>query len=328
MTEHNGALLVTGSAGLIGKSLVEQLKKIGEIVLELDVNFPENHPGHGDFCNIARVSHIITQCRGIIHLGAVSRVVWGEKDPQACWDINVTGTSNLLEAAYRSLNQPWVIYASSREVYGQQEKLPVDEDALLQPLNVYARSKVAAESLVDKYRRKGLITSTLRFSSVYGSIYDYHDRVVPAFCRNTLLNKPLRVDGLKHVLDFTHVEDVTRGVLAVIDKLDQTIKDLPPIHLTTGGSTSLVALVSLIAKILDKPSNFYEAPARTYDVHRFYGDPTRAKKLLNWEARIPLVQGLSKMLSEYQTHSLLLLDPPQTDNKIRNYQKTKINSFP
>ena len=65
---------------------------------------------------------------GVIHLAAVSRVVWGQKNPELCWETNVTGVQNVLDAAREASSRPWVISASSREVYGEAEHLPVSED--------------------------------------------------------------------------------------------------------------------------------------------------------------------------------------------------------
>lgn len=86
------------------------------------------------------------------NLAAVSRVIWGEQQPDLCWQTNVTSTRHVLESAYTSSNQPWVLYASSRAVYSQQKRFPVTESAPLQPLNTYARLKVAAEELVAEYQ--------------------------------------------------------------------------------------------------------------------------------------------------------------------------------
>lgn len=300
--DDNRAILVTGSAGLIGSLLVKQLKAAGKHVLQLDTRLPTDHLGYGDFCNVKHLSRKISRSRGIIHLAGISRVVWGEQNPQACWDINVTGTQKLLEAAYQSFHQPWVLYASSREVYGQKNILPVSETTSLDPLNVYARSKVAAENLISHYQQQGLIAATLRFSSVYGSINDHPDRVIPAFCRNAVIGQPLRVDGLHNQFDFTHVQDTVRGILNLVAKLDNKINHLPPIHLTTGIGSSLLDVINHLEHILGRPIDFYEAPARTYDVHRFYGDPQQARTILNWKAQISLKQGLADLVKQFQVY--------------------------
>lgn len=293
-------IVITGSSGLIGSRLTKCLGKKGINVYPIDQQLSAEHPGSGDIRNSLWLKKQLIACKGIVHLAAVSRVVWGEKEPELCWETNVEATQTLLEIAHSLPSPPWFIYASSREVYGQQTQLPVSEDALLQPLNIYAKSKVAAEALTNAYRQKGLQTAILRFSSVYGSANDYPDRVIPAFCLNALHNKPLRVEGLNNTFDFTHVEDVVRGIIQVISLLENKENYLPPIHLTTGKSTTLLELIETIQQIRNKKIDYYEAPQRQYDVHSFYGNPSRAKKYLNWAAEINLIEGLKDLIQQHQ----------------------------
>ena len=173
-------------------------------------------PAHrGDVRDYQAVAQAMAECSGVIHLAAVSRVFWGEQNPGLCWETNVKGTENVLTAASRMNPKPWVIYSSSREVYGHPQSLPVTEDAPLAPVNIYGRSKAAGEELVNKARTKGLTTAIVRFSNVYGSTSDHSDRVVPAFARAASLGEPLRVDGPDHVFDFNHLEDTVRGLVAL-----------------------------------------------------------------------------------------------------------------
>ena len=110
----------------------------------------------GDVRDPIDVKNALRGCIGIVHLAAVSRVVWGERDPDLCWKTNVEGFRNVLEAADQLAIKPWVVFASSREVYGQPEQLPANEETVLRPVNVYARTKVAGEQLVAEARGRGL----------------------------------------------------------------------------------------------------------------------------------------------------------------------------
>jgi len=293
-------ILVTGSAGLIGTVLTKKLVTHGKLVIGLDIGLPKEHTNYGNIFDTKKLKDLINQCVGIVHLSAISRVVWGENNPELCWQTNVQATKNLLELVHHSIHKPWVIFASSREVYGQQAKLPVPETAELLPLNVYARSKVAGEQLIHEYQKLGVTASTLRFSNVYGGLTDHPDRVIPAFCRNALLNKPLRVDGNNNLFDFTHVDDTVNGIICVINKLSMRKASLPDIHLTTGKGTDLVDVIKIIEKTLENTVEFYQAPARNYDVQRFYGDTTLAKNILNWQAVIPIEKGIKQLLQMYQ----------------------------
>ena len=296
--QTKGSILITGAMGLIGSLLSQQLKNHNISVIDFDKC--SSQTGECNVHNKVLLRQLIQNCSGIVHLAAVSRVVWGQQNPALCWEVNVEGTRNILELAYRATHKPWVIFASSREVYGQQERFPVSENAPLRPLNLYARSKVAGEELVNEYRECGLTTAILRFSSVYGSAYDHADRVIPAFCRLAVTKQALRIDGFQNLFDFTHVEDVVAGILAVIHQLHKGKNNLPPIHFTTGRATSLLDVALLIEQILGESIEYYPAPPRNYDVHHFYGDPLRAKNLLGWESKINLSQGLADMLKKYQ----------------------------
>ena len=174
------------------------------------------------------------------------------------------------------------------------------EQATISPLNTYAHCKVEGEKLVNEYRQRGLVTAILRFSSVYGSAYDHADRVIPAFCRAAVKGSQMQIEGLENSFDFTHVSDVVNGIICTMNKLQAGVEDLPPIHLTTGKGTSLMQVVRLVRDILEQPVYYQEAPVRTYDVHRFCGNPDQAKKVLGWQAQVPFARGMEHLLKQYQ----------------------------
>lgn len=287
-------ILVTGSHGLIGKALCGALRAAGNAVRGFDLRGPEDM--RADVRDRSAVDRALEGCCGVIHLAAVSRVVDGERDPRACNEVNVGGTRVLLEAARARPEPPWVIYASSREVYGQPARLPADESVPRRPVNAYGRSKVEAEDLVND---AGLLTAILRFSNVYGATDDHADRVVPAFARNAMLERPLRVDGPDCTFDFTHLSDTVRGILAVVRRLEAGQR-LAPIHLLTGVPTTLGELAALAVELAGGRSTVVEAPTRSFDVHRFHGDPGRAARLLGWRAELSLREGLARLIRDFR----------------------------
>ena len=288
-------ILITGTKGLIGNALQSQLKADGLQSIGIDHRYSTDHENYGDIRDLNLLEKLVADCSGIVHLAGVSRVVAGEQNPELCWNVNVNGTKLLLEAALKSSSKPWVIYASSREVYGQQATLPVAETSALFPLNNYAKSKVAAEKLVTEYREQGLQTAILRFSNVYGSPNDYVDRVIPAFCRIAAFGGTIRIDGSQNTFDFTYIDDVIDGILKVIKQLEQGRGDLPPIHFTTGKATTLLEAATLAKKLSTLNINFQEAPSRLYDVATFYGDPRRALELLGWKATVMIEEGMLRL---------------------------------
>jgi UDP-glucose 4-epimerase len=291
-------ILITGSAGLIGSALSKALGTLGVEVLGMDKGVAPYHADCGNILDYQSVLEKVCQVDGVVHLAAVSRVITGEKDPKLCLETNVGGTKHVLEAALESARKPWVLISSSREVYGQQDHLLVKETAPLIPVNVYGESKIAAENAVHAAVKRGLKGSIVRFSNVFGSIHDYPDRVVPAFCRAAVKGVDIRVDGSENLFDFTYLEDVIQGILAFIFSLMSREEPLPPIHLTSGLATSLGEIALFAQQVSSHEIKVSESPSRQYDVATFSGDTTRARQLLNWQARVSVYEGMSRLMNQ------------------------------
>jgi len=288
----DGAILLTGASGLIGYAVSDRLERQGRSWAGVDLKPPRTGLML-DIRDTARLARCIDRASGIIHLAAVSRVIHGERDPWLCRAVNVDATAAILDTALKAPSRPWVIYASSREVYGEQARQPVSEDATQQPLNTYARSKADAERLVNEARDAGLRTAILRFSNVYGGTNDHDDRVVPAFVKAALAGGIMRVEGDQVFLDLTHVADVADGILCVVDALDDGERRFPPIHLVSGEARSLLELANTADEVVGRRARIVMAPPRSFDVHRFVGDPRRALALLGWRTTISLRTGLA-----------------------------------
>ncbi len=294
------SILITGSEGLVGTALSRHLLALGHHVSRLDLR--GDGPTHGDTRLPADVARALRGVDGVVHLAAVSRVVWGERDPVGCWQTNVDGTRNVIEACLDNGSSPWVLFASSREVYGQAAHLPVTEDAELIPVNIYGRSKVAGEELVMGARARGLRTAIVRLANVYGSPRDHADRVVPAFARAAASGSDLRVDGPDHTFDFTHIDDAVEGLARLAARLDSGVADLPTVHLLPGCPTTLGELAKLAIELAGTDAAICTAPPRPYDVSQFYGDPTLAETVLGgWRAEVTLRDGLGQLVRAFRT---------------------------
>jgi nucleoside-diphosphate-sugar epimerase len=200
----------------------------------------------------------------------------------------------------RNPRLPWIIYASSREVYGQQECLPVDEGANLFPINAYAWSKFEAENLVVEKRSDGLRAAIVRFSNVYGSVYDHSTRVIPAFAAAAAWGRGIRVDGCENTFDFTHVDDVVEGLAKLISLLESGGQPPRALHFVSGRATTLGALASFAVDIGSPGTHIVKAAARSFDVAQFCGDPTLAARLLSWRTKIDLEFGFRKLVHEFR----------------------------
>lgn len=301
-------VLITGSEGLIGTALRQAFRHRGTECRQLDLAAIDDGAA-GNVLNSQLVSKRIAGCGGIVHLAAVSRVMHGEMNPELCWRTNVAGTETVLKAAIAARPSPWVIFASSREVYGEPREFPVREDSPLEPINVYARSKAHCENLVNRAREHGLRAAIVRLSNVYGSITDYPDRVTPAFCRAAVEGGTLHVEGGTHTFDFTHLSDTVRGIVSLADL---TSSELPPsaLHLVTGVPTKLAQLAHIAVSQCDSSARIVSKPPRNYDVRRFWGDPNRAKKVLGWTAQITLEEGIRDLVAQFRNARALAPNTP------------------
>ncbi|MEF2074733.1 NAD-dependent epimerase/dehydratase family protein [Consotaella aegiceratis] len=296
-------IVITGGLGLIGSRLKELLHHQGNEVVIVDLAAPTSSNDWGDICDLNTLVDRFRRCDGIVHLAAVSRVIWGERDPAQCWAVNVEGTRNVLNAA-RLANQgrqPWIVYASSREVYGHAVVQPVSETAPLVPVNVYGRSKVAAELLFKEAAINGMRTSIVRFSNVFGSTSDHPDRVVPAFSRAAAKGGTIVIEGAENTFDFTWQDDVCSGVATLCAALaDESTRGLPPIHFVSGQQTSLAQLSKLALSHASPGTTVKQGAPRNFDVARFCGDPARAAALLGWRAQMPLERGVAALIEKYR----------------------------
>jgi nucleoside-diphosphate-sugar epimerase len=279
-------VLVTGSSGLVGESLVEALRNANIDVVPFDMR----HDG-ADIRNITAVGDAISGCDGVIHLAAISRVAWGEADPALCHEVNAAGTQIVVDAALTAASRPWLILASSREVYGSLESLPARESDRLRPVNAYGRSKLASERIVKKAQRLGLRAAILRLSNVYGTTNDHPDRAVPSLLWRAMSGQELRISGAETYFDFVHVDDCVRGFMSALDRLDYGLS-VPTVHLVSGVATSLGQLALEAIRVSQSLSELVVLPARSFDVPGFVGNPAFALKALGWHAKISLSEGM------------------------------------
>ncbi|NJO37600.1 MAG: NAD(P)-dependent oxidoreductase [Rhizobiales bacterium] len=286
---------------MIGASFCALLAKSGYRVEKLDTRSADPAE-RGDIRDEALVRQRMRGCRGVVHLAAVSRVADGESDPELCWQTNVIGTEVVMRAAADMPIRPWILLASSREVYGEPGELPVREDFPMRPVNVYGRSKPRPQRVALAWRRSGVETAVVRLANVYGALNDHPKRVAPAFARGAAAGELLQVHGRDNTFDFTHLDDVTLGLLSVVEAL-QAGEVLPPIHFASGRPTTLGQLADLAVQLTGNKAPVAEIAAPSYNVSRFVGDPTRARELLGWQARVKIGEGMLRLIEAHRNLS-------------------------
>ena len=292
-------ILITGNAGFIGSHLEKLLTAQGVDVLGYDI---ARNPAE-DVRDLTNVLSHAQGVDGIVHLAAVSRVKWGFEDPQKCVDVNVLGTTNVLEAA-RQIGRaggksPWVTFGSSREVFGEAKELPATELTPRIPVNVYGTTKAVGEDLCKAYAQNyGLRTRVLRFSNVYSAPNDQLDRVTPKFIILASKNEPITINGEgAGVFDFTYIDDTVQGIYSCIQEVG---KDSAPafddFNLVTGTATTLTELADIIKRTMGSTSPIVNDEARTYDVNSFYGSPEKASRVLGFRPTTDLQTGIVRVI--------------------------------
>ncbi len=293
-------ILITGSAGFIGSSLKEFLEKKGIEVIPYDLkDTPSN-----DVRDISNLKLKMEGVDGVVHLAAISRVKLAYEDPFNCIHTNIGGTVNVLETVrlYKKENNfsPWVIFASSREVFGEPDKLPATEKSPRKAINVYGVAKIAGEELCKIFARNyGLKTRVLRFSNVYTGKRDQLDRVTPKFLLQALKNEDLVINGTgQELFDFTYIGDTIEGIWGCIEEIEKSQKLFDDFTLSTGIPVSLKELAEVIIEETGSKSNIKYAQKRSYDVNKFYADPKNAREILGFNPKISLREGIRLVLEE------------------------------
>ncbi|WP_256623612.1 NAD-dependent epimerase/dehydratase family protein [Methanolobus chelungpuianus] len=298
-------ILVTGSSGLIGTKLCEQLERLGHLVRRFDINPSlSTYSAPEDILDAAARKEAINNIDGVIHLAAVSRVIDAELDSERCIKVNVNGTQALISDLVKSGEYPWLIYGSSREVYGIPEKIPADENLEPKPVNVYGESKVAAESSVREYNESTGATSIIfRFSNVYGSVNDHATRVIPAFIRSALIEENIRIDGNDHVFDFTHVDDTVNAIIKAVSMIEMgVLLGCHTLNVCTERGTNLGELVNIIVSITHTKPSIIQGEPRKYDVPYFIGSSTKLSHVLGVNCKIALEDGITLLVEDFKQH--------------------------
>jgi nucleoside-diphosphate-sugar epimerase len=283
--------LVTGGAGFIGSHLVDSLLSSGsnEVVVLDNLSRgrlsnlahwqgdPRLDVTQGDVRDESIVEALMRGADVVYHLAAQSTVMGGVRDAAYTFSTNVVGTFNVLSSAAH-LGVRRVVFASSREVYGDPISLPVDEDAPLLAINSYGASKAAGEAYCRAFRREfGLQTTVLRLANVYGP----RDvgRVIPLWVSNALEGRELTIYGGKQVIDFVWVGDTVEALVrgAALDAA------LPPINVGSGTGTRIVDLARRITRLAAAHGRLNLQPARNVEVTRFIANVERMRQILNLE---------------------------------------------
>lgn len=286
-------ILLTGSQGLIGRSLSMFLKEKGAEVIPYD---PKENPRNNilDFDNLKKEA---AEADGIIHLAALTQPKTAYEKPRDCVNINIVGTANILEVARNSEKRPWVIFISSREVFGEGAALPIREDTPRNPATIYGLTKFIGEDFCKNYSEGyGLKTRILRLTSVYGE-NDFQDRVIPKFVSLATKGDPLVIYGTgEETFDFTYVEDIVEGIWQTISETERSQKTHDDFILSFGSPVSLKDLAETIIKETGSSSQIKYEKKPHFSTTKCYADHSKAKDVLGFQPKTDIRQGIKLII--------------------------------
>ncbi|MGD0854217.1 MAG: NAD(P)-dependent oxidoreductase [Dehalococcoidia bacterium] len=280
-------VFITGAKGFIGRELVSQCKKLGIEVLEADL--PET-----DICSKGIVKLIPENIDAVIHLAALSRDPDCKNKAYECFTLNVMGTLNLIEAAGAKKAKQF-IFASSEWVYDNcTEKEVKNEESIINIANhnsEYALSKLVSEAnLRQKYQYGFCPVTVLRFGIIYGARKEGGSALETIF-QKVRQNDEIEVGCLQTGRHFIHVSDITSGIVKSIGLQNIQILNLEGDRLIT-----LQDIIETSRGILHKDIRVIEKDPTSASVRRISN--AKAKKLLSWEPKVDLEQGLKSLASE------------------------------
>ncbi len=293
-------VLVTGGAGFIGAHLAAASLAAGDEVVALD-NMRrgaraklsgEARLVEGDIRDRDTVALAMRGVQRVYHLAAQSNVLGAVTDTDYSFTSNVVGTYNVLVAA-RDAGVERVIFTSSREVYGEVDRLPVSEDRPMDPKNAYGASKVAGEVYGRTFQNTyGLDVSVLRLANVYGA--GDRDRVIPIWLDRARRGEDLEIYGGAQVLDLVTVE----LVVAALRRAAEISLGGRVVNVGSGVGTPLRDLANRIARLPSREIGLRVLPARSIEVTRFVADVARMRGLLGLAPPADPLEGLAALWAD------------------------------
>lgn len=295
--------VVTGGAGFIGSHIADALIAQGfevHVVDDLSAGKREHVPADATFHQIdirdtAALTEIVSGAYAVFHLAANPKAVFSIEDPVGTHGVNVEGTLSVLMAA-RDGKARRLIFSSSSAVYGDQETVPVSEDAVPMPVQPYGLHKLIGEYYLRLFSSLyGLSTVSLRYFNVYGPRLDPHGSyalVVGRFITQRLAGEPLTVvgDGMQ-TRDFVHVDDIVRANLLAMESESVGVGEV--LNIGTGSRISVNEIADLFG---DAPRT--TLPSRP-EVRHSQADNSRARELLGWEPSVAPREGIAAIIASF-----------------------------
>jgi nucleoside-diphosphate-sugar epimerase len=312
--------LITGGLGFIGSHLAKRLLELGAEVTIVDSLIPEYG---GNLANVAsfadRIRINISDVRDpfgmrvlvrdqdlLFNLAGQTSHVDSMTAPDTDLEINCRAQISILEAIRHHNPGMKVVFASTRQIYGRPDYLPVDESHPIRPVDINGIHKSAGEWYHLLYHQVyGIRSAVLRLTNTYGPhmrVKDARQTFVGLWISSVLTGKPFEVWGGGQLRDFTYVDDaVTAFVQAALDdRADGTV-----FNLGGTGVISLAELAAMLVRIAGRGEfvvRDYPEERRRIDIGDYYSDDSLIRSTLGWRPMISLEHGLARTVDFYRDH--------------------------
>ena len=311
-------VLITGGLGFIGSNLARALVRLGARVTIVDSLIPEYGGNRRNLAGIAnRVKVHIADVRDwprlpslvrgqdyLFNLAGQTSHMDSMTDPQTDLDINCRAQLAILEACRLHNPAIRIVFASTRQIYGRPDYLPVDEAHPLRPVDVNGINKIAGESFHLLYSRvHGLRATALRLTNTLGPgmrVKDARQTFVGVWVRRLIEGEPFEVWGGEQLRDFTYVDDAVEAFLLAASRPEAVgevfnLGGPPPV--------TLQRLAELLVE-LNRGGSFvvrsFPADRKKIDIGDFYADDRRIGRKLGWKPRTDLRRTLALTLAYFR----------------------------
>ena len=319
-TFQGARVLITGGLGFLGSNLALRLVELGAKVTLIDCL----HPGQGGLRhNVSGFEHRLQVEIGdlrdatllerampgqevIFNLAGQTSHLDSMQDPQLDLELNCRAHLSLLEAWRRLAPEARTVFASTRQIYGRPDYLPVDEAHPLRPVDINGAHKLAGETYHRLYGEVyGLKASILRLTNTYGPrmrVKDARQTFLGVWISSALTGRPFEVWGGDQLRDFSYVDDVVEAMLLAASRPETVgavfnLSGPPP-------PLSLLGTAELLSRLAGARFEVKEYPAerRHIDIGDYHADDSFFRRATGWAPRVGLEEGLGRTLDYFRGH--------------------------
>jgi dTDP-glucose 4,6-dehydratase len=309
-------VLVTGAGGFIGSHLAERMVELGARVRALVHYYALGSWGWldqsplkeemevvaGEIRDRDSVREAMENMDIVFHLAALIAIPYSYHAPLSYVQTNVEGTLNVLQSA-RELSVERVVHTSTSEVYGTARYAPIDEQHPLQGQSPYSASKIGGDKMAEAFHLSfGLPVVTVRPFNTFGPRQSAR-AVIPTIITQLLAGETVRLGNLHPTRDLSYVVNTVDGFVSAAstpEAVGQTI------NLGSGQEISIGELARLIGSLMGKAVTIESEAQRVRpdgsEVDRLLADTTLAQRLLGWQPRVSLEEGLRRTIDWIQEH--------------------------